>query len=80
MAQWLRIHLPMRGTRVQALVWEDPTCLGATKPAQQRKPNAAKKKECKKNRVLSFVWDILGACETVHDEQSALMFIRFGQS
>ena len=31
-AQWLRIHLPMQGTRVQALVQEDPTCHGATKP------------------------------------------------
>ena len=31
-AQWLRIRLPMQGTQVQALVWEDPTCLGATKP------------------------------------------------
>ena len=31
-AQWLRICLLMQGTRVQALVWEDPTCRGATKP------------------------------------------------
>ena len=31
-AQWLRICLPMQGTRVQALVREDPTCRGATKP------------------------------------------------
>ena len=31
-AQWLRILLPMQGTWVQALVQEDPTCLGATKP------------------------------------------------
>ena len=30
--QWLRIRLPMHGTWVQALVWEDPTCHGATKP------------------------------------------------
>ena len=30
--QWLRIHLPMQGTRAQALVQEDPTCHGATKP------------------------------------------------
>ena len=30
--QWLRIHLPMQGTRVRSLVWEDPTCRGATKP------------------------------------------------
>ena len=29
-AQWLRIRLPMQGTQVRALVWEDPTCRGAT--------------------------------------------------
>ena len=32
-AQWLRIRLPMQGTRVRALVQEDPACHGATKPA-----------------------------------------------
>ena len=32
MAQWLRIHLPVQGTRVRALVQEEPTCHGATKP------------------------------------------------
>ena len=31
-AQCLRIRLPMQGTWVRALVWEDPTCRGATKP------------------------------------------------
>ena len=31
-AQWLRVCLPMQGTRVRALVWEDPTCRGATRP------------------------------------------------
>ena len=31
-AQWLRIRLSMQGTRVRALVWEDPTCRGATGP------------------------------------------------
>ena len=30
--QWLRVHLPMQGTRVRALVWEDPTCRGAAGP------------------------------------------------
>ena len=30
--QWLRIRLPMQGSRVRALVWEDPTCHGATGP------------------------------------------------
>ena len=32
--QWLRIRLPMQGTRVRALVWEDPTCRGATEPVR----------------------------------------------
>ena len=31
-AQWLRICLPMQGTRVQALVREDPSYCRATKP------------------------------------------------
>ena len=37
-AQWLRIRLPMQGTRVRALVWEDAaeqlsTCATTTEPA-----------------------------------------------
>ena len=32
MVQWLRVCLPMQGTQVRALVWEDPTCRGATGP------------------------------------------------
>ena len=31
-AEWLKIRLPMQGTWVQSLVWEDSTCRGATKP------------------------------------------------
>ena len=31
-AQWLRICLLMQGTRVRALVWEDPTYRRATRP------------------------------------------------
>ena len=31
-AQWLRIHLPMRETQVWTLVWEAPAFRGATKP------------------------------------------------
>ena len=33
-AQWLRIRLPMQGTWVRALVQEDPTCRGASKPVR----------------------------------------------
>ena len=33
-AQWLRIRLPMQGTLVQSLVWEDPACCRATKPVR----------------------------------------------
>ena len=32
MAQGLGIHLPMQETQVRSLVWEDPTCHGASKP------------------------------------------------
>ena len=30
--QWLRISLPVQGTWVRSLVWEDSSCHGATKP------------------------------------------------
>ena len=33
-AQWLRNHLTMQGTRVRAPVQEDPTCRRATKPVR----------------------------------------------
>ena len=33
--RWLRICLPMQGTQVRALVWEDPTCRRATRPVRQ---------------------------------------------
>ena len=31
-AQWLRVCLLVQGTRVRALVWEDPACRGAAGP------------------------------------------------
>ena len=30
--QWLRIRLPMQGTQVRTLAWEDPSCCEAAKP------------------------------------------------
>ena len=30
--QWVGICLPMQGTRIQSLIWEDSTCCGTTKP------------------------------------------------
>ena len=33
MVQWLRVRLPMQGTQVRSLVWEGPTCRGATQAA-----------------------------------------------
>ena len=35
MVQWLRIRLPMQGTRVQSLAQEDSTSLGATEPMRR---------------------------------------------
>ena len=31
-AQWIRVCLPVQGTWVRSLVWEDSTCHRATKP------------------------------------------------
>ena len=42
-AQWLRIPWPVQETRVRALIREDPTCHGATKPCtttEARMPRA----------------------------------------
>ena len=33
--QWLRIHLTVKGTQIQSIVQEDPTCCRATKPMHQ---------------------------------------------
>ena len=30
--EWIRIHLPMQGTQVRFLVWEDPPCRTAPAP------------------------------------------------
>ena len=32
-AQWIGVPLPMQGTRLRSLVWEDSTCHGVTKAA-----------------------------------------------
>ncbi|XP_059781286.1 sushi domain-containing protein 1 isoform X3 [Balaenoptera ricei] len=34
--KWLRIHLPMQGTRIRSQVREDPTYRGATKPVRHK--------------------------------------------
>ena len=34
MAQWLKIRLPMQGTRVRAPIRKDPMCQGANKPVR----------------------------------------------
>ena len=39
-AQWLRVCLPMQGTRVRALVWEDPTCRQAAGPVSHTTEHA----------------------------------------
>ena len=33
--QWIKLQVPVQGTQVPSLVWEDPTCLGATQPVCQ---------------------------------------------
>ena len=40
--QWLEICLPIQGTRVLFLLWEDSTCCGATKPECHSAPATRK--------------------------------------
>ena len=57
-AQWLRACLLMRGTRVRALVWEDPTCRGSD---WVREP-----------QLLSLrVWDLCSATRGCDSERPA---------
>ena len=42
---WWESYLPMQGTRVQPLLWEDSTSFGATKPACHSSETCAPKQE-----------------------------------
>ena len=47
--QWLRMHLPMQGTLVWSLVWEDSTCPWATKSENHKwatEPTVANTEAC----------------------------------
>ena len=68
MVQWIRIHLPMQGTEVQSLVWEDPANHGAAKPmshnCQAPVPRAPQREEpTKRNKADSLP---TGASESTH--------------
>ena len=49
-AQWLRICLLMQGTRVRALVWEDPTCCGANRPVSHNYSRPARVEPVLRNK------------------------------
>ena len=50
--QWVRIRLPVRGTWVQALGQEDPTCQGATtEPAHLEPRLCNKRRHCREKLV-----------------------------
>ena len=54
-AQWLRICLPMQGTRVRALVWEDPTCRGVARPREAQLLNLRVWSLCSSTREAAVV-------------------------
>ena len=57
--QWLRIHLPMRGTRVTSLVWKDFTCRRATKPVRPREPVLFSKRNHCNEKACPPQWRIV---------------------
>ena len=61
--QWLRIRLPMWGTWVQSLVWEDSTCYRTTKA-------------CSTTREATTVKSLCAATKTQHSQQ-LINFLNF---
>ena len=55
-SQWLRICLPVQGTQVQSLVWEDYTCPGAARPVRCNKRNHINEKP------LHPIWRVGPTC------------------
>ena len=66
-AQWLRIRLPMQGTRVRSLVREDPACRGSTRPVCHNYW------ACALEPVLHNYWEhvpqLLSLCSRAHAPQ-----------
>ena len=44
--QWLRVLMPMQGTRVPSLVWEDPKCCRAPEPVRHNYRAHAPRRPC----------------------------------
>ena len=66
-AQWLRIRLPMQGTRVWALTREDPTCCGATKPVRHN--YWACTLDPASHNYWAHVLQLLSLCSRAHEPQ-----------
>ena len=66
-AQWLRIHLPMQGTWVRALVQEDPTCHGAARPVCHNYWACAL--EPMSHNYWAHVPQLLSLCSRAHGSQ-----------
>ena len=71
-----KVHnrLPMLGTQVPSLVWEDPTCLGATKPVSHaREPVLCNKRSpgttTREQLLLIAVRESLCAAKTQHSQK-----------
>ena len=67
LVQWLRIRLPMQGTRVRALVREDPTCRGATKPVRHNYWACALEPAC--HNYGARAPQLLSLCSRAHEPQ-----------
>ena len=53
--QWLRVHLPIQGTQVHFLLWEDSTCHVATRPMQIKE--ACTPKACAPQEKKTLQWE-----------------------
>ena len=68
------IRLPIQGTRVQSLVWEDPTCGGAAKPIRHNSWSLHTKSLCSAAREATAVRSLgtaMKSSPTHHDWRKA---------
>ena len=70
MVQWLRVLLAMPGILVRSLVWEDPTCLRATKPRHHNIEVCNKRSHCNEKPPFTPMRESpLTAMKTQHSQK-----------
>ena len=74
--QWIRICLSMQGTQVWSLVWEDSTCLGATKPMDHNYWSPRTYSLCSTTRGATSIRRLHTSVKTQHNQNKINKIIK----